>query len=128
DDVMEEVQTALDERLPEWEARDILPNEAVDSGNKTDEPIRYGMTRWRDLFSPRQLLCHGTAVEVYQELLEEERAKGDLGPATEAAFVYLALALDKTLNYNSTLVRWHANREVVAGTFDRHDFAFLWSY
>ena len=26
------------------------------------------------------------------------------------------------------MTRWHAGREVVAGTFDRHDFSFKWSY
>ena len=45
-----------------------------------------------------------------------------------AAMIYIALALDKMLNYNAIQVRWHANREVVAGVFDRHDFSFKWSY
>ncbi len=45
-----------------------------------------------------------------------------------AAMVYIALAFDKMLNYNAIQVRWHANREVVVGVFDRHDFSFKWSY
>ncbi len=40
----------------------------------------------------------------------------------------MALTLDKLLNYNARMTRWHANRGVLAGTFDRHDFAFKWSY
>jgi adenine-specific DNA methylase len=39
-----------------------------------------------------------------------------------AAMAYVAIALGKMLNYNAIQVRWHANREVVAGVFDRHDF------
>ncbi len=46
----------------------------------------------------------------------------------QAALGYIAIALDKMLNYNANMVRWHANREVVAGVFDRHDFSFKWSY
>src|SRR5690606_8664760 len=92
-----------------------------------DRPIQYGMPLWRDLFSPRQLLGHGTAVEVYRELLEEEEAKG-AGEATRAAFAYLALSLDKLRDYNSRMTRWHSGREVMVNTFDRHDFAFKWSY
>ena len=46
----------------------------------------------------------------------------------KAAFAYLALSLDKLRDYNSRMTRWHVNREVMAGTFDRHDFAFKWSY
>jgi len=26
------------------------------------------------------------------------------------------------------MVRWHSSREVIAGTFDRHDFSFKWSH
>ncbi len=47
---------------------------------------------------------------------------------TKAAFAYLALSLDKLRDYNSRMSRWHVNREVMVNTFDRHDFAFKWSY
>jgi len=118
----------LSSRLPEWEANDMVPTEVLPEGNKTTEPIRYGMTAWRDLFSPRQLLCHATCVEVYRELLEADRAAGALSDLRKAAYVYLALSLDKLRDYNSRMTRWHSNREVIAGTFDRHDFALKWSY
>ena len=36
--------------------------------------------------------------------------------------------LDKMRDYNSRMTRWHSNREVMVNTFDRHDFAFKWSY
>ena len=32
------------------------------------------------------------------------------------------------MNYNSRMTRWIVQREVMVGTFDRHDFAFVWSY
>ena len=115
-------------KLPEWEVNDIVPTEALPDGTKTSEPIRYGMTAWRDLFSQRQLLSHGISVQVYRELLEADRAAGDLTDLRKAAYVYLALSLDKLRDYNSRMTRWHANREVIAGTFDRHDFALKWSY
>lgn len=115
-------------KLPNWEANDIVPGEALPEGNKTAEPIRYGMTAWRDLFSPRQLLCHGTSVEVYRELLEEDRTAGALTDLRKAAYVYFALSLDKMLNYNSRMSVWMPTREVVANTFNRHDFAFCWSH
>ena len=34
------------------------------------QPIQYGMPLWRNLFNFRQLLCHGTGVEVFRELLK----------------------------------------------------------
>ncbi len=136
DDVSAAVQVALDDKLPEWEARNILPNELIPEGHKTgdgsgkgtDKPLKAGATRWVDMFSPRQLLGHGTSVEVFRELLDEHGGVHGVSELDAAALSYIALALDKMLNYNARYVRWHTNREVVAGVFDRHDFGFLWSY
>jgi putative DNA methylase len=128
DDVSELIAERLAEKLPEWEALDMVPTERFPEVSNDDRPIQYGMPRWRDLFSPRQLLGHGTAVEIYRELLDEERAAGRLDETVKAAFGYLALSLDKMLNYNSRMSVWMPTREVVANTFNRHDFAFCWSY
>ncbi|MBL8375473.1 DUF1156 domain-containing protein, partial [Accumulibacter sp.] len=128
DDASQVVAHALAEKLPDWEALDMVPTEPIASGHKTEEPIRYGMNHWRDLFSPRQLLGHGTAVEVLRALIDEEKASGRWNECTAAAFCYLSFSLDKLRDYNSRMSRWHVNREVMVNTFDRHDFAFKWSY
>ena len=128
DDNDADIRTKLAEKLSEWEARDIVPSERIPDGNKTTEPHRYGMLLWCDLFSSRQLLCHGTSVEVFREMLDVDRAAGRLDDVRQAAYGYLALSLDKLRDYNSRMTHWHVSREVVAGTFDRHDFSFKWSY
>jgi adenine-specific DNA methylase len=122
------VATTLTEKGEEWLVLDMVPSEAIPEGLKTAEPIRYGMKLWRDLFSPRQFACHGTAVQCYRQLLESEQAKAQLSEPTKAAFAYLAIALDKIADYNSRMTRWHVSREVMVNTFDRHDFSFKWSY
>ena len=127
DDVFEEVRARLEEKLPYWEAMDMIPTEAYDF-MFSDRSKVYGVNYWRDLFSPRQLYCHGTSVEVFRELLSEEEVKPGFGDVQKAAFAYLALALDKLLNYNSRMSVWMPTREVVANTFNRHDFAFCWSH
>ncbi|MFV1964319.1 MAG: hypothetical protein ACC628_02765 [Pirellulaceae bacterium] len=116
--------------MPEWQARNIIPDEEIPPRAKTDEPRRSGMFYWRDLFSARQLLGHYTSVEVFHDLVDELREgnDGEIAELDLAALAYITFALDKLLNYNAKLVRWHSNREVVAGVFDRHDFAFLWSF
>ncbi len=128
DDNGAEIWVRLEGKLPEWEALDMMPGERIPEGNKTMEPKRYGMAAWRDLFSARQLLCHGTSVEVFREMLEADRVAGELTAVRKAAYGYLALALDKLLNYNSRMSVWMPTREVVANTFNRHDFAFCWSH
>jgi adenine-specific DNA methylase len=128
DDNAEMVATRLAQKLPEWEAMDVVPNERYPEVSNDDRPNQYGMPLWRDMFSPRQLLAHGTAVEVFREMVEAEREKDELTGMRAAAYVYLALGLDKLRDYNSRMTRWIVNREATANTFDRHDFAFKWSY
>ena len=122
------VAARLAGKLPEWEAFDVVPSERFPEDSNDDRPIQYGMPLWRDLFSPRQLLCHGTSVEVFREMLEADREAGTLNEVRKAAYGYLALSLDKLISYNCIMCRWHANREVMAQIFDRHDFSFKWSY
>jgi adenine-specific DNA methylase len=62
DDNSAAIEAALADKLPEWEALDLVPNEKFPEICNDDRPIQYGMPLWRDLFSPRQLLCHGTSV------------------------------------------------------------------
>src|SRR5271157_5478595 len=130
DDVSARVNATLEAKMPEWEARGIVPGEDIRPGQKTDEPRRSGMYRWLDMFSPRQLLGHCTSVEVFHDLVEEIRGSqsGDVSTLDKAALAYLAIALDKMLNYNSRMSVWMSTREVVANTFNRHDFAFCWSH
>lgn len=122
------IAARLTEKMPEWEALDIVPVEAIPEGHKTDEPLRYGMKQWTDIFSPRQLLCHALGVEIFREMLAEDETGGLLTELRKAAYIYLALGLDRFRDYNSRMTRWHSTREVVVNTFDRHDFAFKWSY
>lgn len=128
DDNSIEIAEKLSAKLPEWEALDILPSEHITVGNKTMEPLRYGMPLWRDLFSPRQLLCHGTNVEIFREMIEEDRTADTLDELRKAAYGYLAITLDVLLDYNSRQAIWIALRQVVGHTFARHDFSFKWSY
>ena len=128
DDNSVEIKARLEENIIEWEALDLIPSESVPHDINDDRPIQYGMPLWRDLFNYRQLLCHGTSVEIFRELLEKEELQGTLDESTKAAFIYLSFALDKLRDYNSRMTRWHSNREVIVNTFDRHDFAFKWSY
>ncbi|MCX5945519.1 MAG: DUF1156 domain-containing protein [Cyanobacteria bacterium] len=132
DDNSAQIAAALTEKLPEWEALDLVPNEELPFGYETNIrwPLHlYGIKRWTQFFSPRQLLCHGTSAEIFRELLDEESAKPEgLSDLTRAALGYLCIGLDKMLNYNSRMSVWMPTREVVANTFNRHDFAFCCSH
>lgn len=118
----------LARRLAGWLAHGLVPDEEIPEVSNYNRGHRlYGMTRWRDLFAPRQLLALGTAVEALRALEPEIRA--ELPPdQARAVLTYLALALDKLADYNSRMARWHSRRGVIANTFDRHDFSMKWSF
>lgn len=129
DDNSAQMAEKLAEKMPEWEAMDLVPTELIDELSNYDRGHRmYGMKRWTDMFSSRQLLAHCTAVEVFSELLGEQRAAGELSDTTTAAYAYLGLGLDKIRDYNSRATRWHTKRELMVNTFDSHNFAMKWSY
>ena len=128
DDNSTHISAVLSEKMPEWEAMDLVPNERFPEICNDDRPIQYGMPLWRDLFSPRQLLCHGNSSEIFRELFMEEIAKSDgLSNLTRASLCYISLALDKFLNWNARLSSWNVEAQRMRSVFDRHDFAFKWS-
>ena len=120
-------QVDLEQAKGEWLGDGVLPDEDIPLGSKTPEPLRYGMSSWDQMFSPRQMLALGTAVKELSGLESELRQKA-LNGQTQAIPTYLATALDKSVNYASTLASWDPTRRKIRGVFDRHDFAFKWSF
>ena len=112
---------------PQWAANDVLPNEEVPPGNDR-RPHTYGMEKWVKMFNPRQLLAHGHCVEAFRECVEEDRQNELLDDSQKAAWGYISIGIDKILNYNSTSSIWHPRSEIVANTFNTHDFSFKSSY
>ncbi|MBX9715041.1 MAG: DUF1156 domain-containing protein, partial [Burkholderiaceae bacterium] len=129
DDVSDAVSKAFEEKMPKWQALDIIPSESIGELSNYDRGHRmYGMYSWVDMFSARQLLAHCLSVEVFRELLEEEGANGVISDATRAAFGYLSFAIDKLVNYNARSTRWDGTTGRVRSVFDSHNFALVWSY
>ncbi|MGG5821903.1 DUF1156 domain-containing protein [Falsiroseomonas sp. HW251] len=122
-DALDAAEAQLQQWRGDWEARNLIPTESIPEGSKTREPLLRGVTRWADMFSPRQLLGFGVLMEelhaLRPKILAEEGE--ELG---EAIIHLLAFGVDKLTNYNSASSFWHAIRGTMANTFDRHDFSF----
>ena len=127
DDNSREIEQRLRELKPQWDTADILPSEAVPQGND-NRPHNYGMSPWRNMFSPRQQLAHGYCVQAFRELVDEDQSAGVLNDTRKAAWCYVALAMDKLIDYNSLMTVWHPSHEVLAHAFASHDFGMKWSY
>ncbi len=123
------VASLLAEKLPEWEAMDMVPTEVISELSNYDRGHRmYGMSYWRDLFSPRQLIAHGTSIEVFREMLDMDRSSGNLTDVRAAGYIYLSIAIDTLLNYCNRSCRWDIISQTARSIFDRHGFALCWSY
>jgi adenine-specific DNA methylase len=112
----------------------IIPNEEVEQIKSRplpywiDDLYLYNMPIWGHLFSSRQLLVlitFGKWVRAaYRNILEET---ADVEFA-KAIVTYLAIAVDRLVDYNSTLCRWHTSRGTISHTCTYHALTIVWNY
>lgn len=122
-----EAERELNDRWEGWERQGLIPTEQVPEGHKTMEPLRAGMNRWCDMFTPRQLLGHLLLIEELNRL--KPQIIEELGPERgKAVITYLQFMIDKGLDYNSKQTMWHTGRGVMAHAFTRHDFSLKWIF
>jgi putative DNA methylase len=105
----------------------------------------YGMSKWSDLFTLRQLAALAALSEVVSEaaeristdavasgLLKDGAAMRDGGTGAtayaEAISIYLAFAVDKGADYWSTICSWHSSKELIRNTFGRNAIPMNWDY
>ena len=81
---LKDAEVRLQEYWPAWEASGLIPTERFPEGNDS-RPIQYGMPRWCDLFTPRQLLGHLTLIEGLNCL--KPKILAELGPERGRAVV-----------------------------------------
>ena len=107
--------------------------------------VEYGMTRFGDLFIPRQLVALTTFSDLVQEARErvkrdalaagmsddgksiDEGATGATAYA-DAVGIYLAFAEDKTAEYGCTIVPWYTKEDRPKGLFARQAIPMVWDY
>ncbi|MYB24504.1 MAG: DUF1156 domain-containing protein [Acidimicrobiia bacterium] len=123
-DALAAAEAELQRLLPGWERDDVLPGERIPEGNKTREPHNYGMPRWRDMFTPRQLLVQGSFVEEHRRLIPEVRAAVADPERADAVLALLAMMQGKALDWNSRICIWDVSRQKIGHTFTMHAFPF----
>lgn len=125
-EALETAEQMLKERWDEWDRQGLIPTERFPEGNDM-RPVIYGMTRWCDMFTPRQLLGHLILIDELNKLKPE--IMKSLGfERGRAVVTYLQFAIDKGLDYNSKQTRWEYTRGIVKGTFGRHDYSIKWTF
>ena len=107
-------------------------------------PPAYGMTSFSDLFTPRQLVALTTLSDLVSEarekVLEDALAAGfpagerlEAGATgaeayADAVATYLALAVSRLADYNSSLTSWNSSRDGVRNVFARQAIPMVWDF
>ncbi len=126
--------------VPEWR-----PDIAISGSTQYLGAKPYGMERFSQLFTERQL----TALTTFSDLVQEarERVKRDAIAAglpadgrlldaggtgstaySDAVGLYLAFAVDKGANYWSSVCAWHITRDGIVSTFGRQAIPMVFDY
>ena len=96
----------------------------------------YGIKKWAELFTPRQLTALVTfsdlVREVRQDVLEDARDAG-LAPKeadqyAKAVVTFLALALDRCADFNNALCAWNAANQKVMHLFGKQAIPMVWDF
>ncbi len=88
----------------------------------------YGMTRHRDLFTPRQLVALTTFSDLVAEARQQAIADGASPDRANAIATYLAFAVDKSVDYGSSICSWHSGRDTIRNTFGRQAIPMVWDF
>jgi putative DNA methylase len=129
-------QSAEAKAVPETE----LPAKAL--GFRIQE---YGMTRWRDLFTPRQLVALTTLSDLVREArvhVEREAVAagmandgvgleaGGSGAAAyaDAIATYLAFLVDQVANHSSSACGWNSANAQMRSVFARQAIPMVWDF
>ncbi|MGQ0592739.1 MAG: DUF1156 domain-containing protein, partial [Gammaproteobacteria bacterium] len=138
-DNMEEI--ARDSR-PDWTPEGDVPPRLTGG-----TCVPYGLQRWRDLFTSRQLVALTTFSDLVQAARErikqdalgtgltedsKSHATGGLGAVgyADAVAVYLAFVVEKLTEAHSTICTWSSapKNELVVSTFRRQGLPMTWDF
>ncbi len=124
---------------PPWGPEELVTTPSHD----VDRLPMYGMRRWRDAFTARQLTFLTTLSDLVSETSEKvlndaegSWARGGVSPSAgvtpadyaEAVATYLAFSIDKLADWSSSICSWIHSIEGVRDTFARQAIPMVWDF
>jgi putative DNA methylase len=89
---------------------------------------RYGLTRWGDLFNPRQKLALITFAEKVRQAHAHLLSQGAEPEFVKAVVTYLALVVSRMADFETALAAWHPQWEFSTHIFARQALPMNWDY
>ena len=111
-----------------------VPNELIplgssrSTGGSAFSTPGYGLTRWSDLFTERQLLALATLTHVVRKVKAAALGQGYPDLWGEALWAYLAIANNRVADRGSTISHWDVGYEKVANTFSGFRLPISWDF
>jgi putative DNA methylase len=98
------------------------------AGLATGRTFLYGLTRFRDLFTPRQLATLCAFAQGVRETYDEMRAEGMEEKRAEAVAASLGLVLDRVALRSNTNCLWDTGNLSVTNAFGRQALQMVWDF
>ena len=114
-----------------WQAwgLDPVPDEPLPAQETLGFRVqRYGLTRWGDLFNPRQKLALITFADKVRQAHTQMLERGADPALAKAVVTYLALAVDRVVDYMSNLCVHDNTQERTVHVFGRQALPMVWDY
>jgi putative DNA methylase len=135
-----EMEEIASQAKPEWKPETDLPDDP-----RNFWTLGYGLTKFGDFFTPRQLVALTTFSDLVQEAREKIIAdakasgmpddgkgldQGGMGATAygEAVSVYLTFAVNKMSDRGSTICSWDSSRDSTRNTFGRQAIPMTWDF
>lgn len=99
----------------------------VPKGNKTNEARAYGITQWRDFFTPRQLLAHGKYLQAFDDIKPEIESEYHEERAN-AILTILALIPSKLVSRTSRLCPINLPYGAPENMMGANNYSFKWQF
>ena len=91
-------------------------------------PPGYGLTTYRDLFTPRQLIALTTFSDLVAEAYQEAISDGAEDDRAAAIATFLAFCIDKCTDYWNTIATWASTGEFIRNCFARQAIPMTWDF
>lgn len=114
------IKTIISQTLPSCEK----PIEAMERNSNGGDTFTWGITKWGDMFSCRQLYMLFTLIKNLSQLKSEINTS----EYHQALLTFLAIWFDRIAVANTSLGRWHISGEKLEHPFSRQAIAMVFDY
>ncbi|MCW8960455.1 MAG: DNA adenine methylase, partial [Ignavibacteriaceae bacterium] len=136
----DEIEAVANSAMPSWR-----PETEINHNPRDIRTQLYGLNKYGDLFTPRQLVALTTFSDLVQEARDKAIADAKATGMTDdgiginaggkgataygdALAVYLGFVSDKVSDYWSSICSWHSSKELIRNTFGRQAIPMTWDY